>query len=85
MPANLIEEYVFGDQASKYLKTTERKISLYRRHGLLKFSKLGKNYIYRKEWLDDFMESWAGYDLSNEKQIALSIKAKQWRQNHERR
>lgn len=85
MPTDIIEEYMFADQASVYLKTTERKISLYRRQGLLRFSKLGKNYIYRKEWLDDFMEAWAGYDLSNEKQIALAIKSKEWRQKNERR
>lgn len=77
-----MSEYMYGDQASKYLKTTERKISLYRRQGLLRFSKLGKSFIYRKEWLDEFMETWSCYDLSNEKQIALAIKSKEWRQKH---
>lgn len=79
-----MSEYMFAEQASQYLKTTERKISLYRRYGLLKYAKLGKNYVYRQDWLDEFMEVWQGYDLSNEKQIKFSINAKEWRKKHER-
>ena len=78
-----MSEYLFAEEASQYLKTTERKISLYRRRGLLRFGKLGKNYVYRREWLDQFMEEWEGFDLSNEKQIALAIKSKEWRRKHE--
>lgn len=74
--------YLFGDEAAKYLRTTERKISLYRRTGLLKYCKLGKHYVYRTQWLDDFMESWNGYDLSSEKAIRYAIDAKRWKANH---
>ena len=78
----LVPGYWFGDRSALYLNTTERKISLYRRHGLLKFAKFGKNYVYRKEWLDEFAESWAGYDLSNEDKVKLAIREKDWRAAH---
>lgn len=79
---DLVPGYMFAEEAAAYLKTTPRKISLYRRNCLLKAGKLGKNYVYRKEWLDDFMEVWAGYDLSNETAVKLAIREKEWRMSH---
>lgn len=78
----LVPGYMFAKDAADYLRTTTRKISLYRRNGLLKFGKLGKNYVYKVSWLDEFMEAWSGYDLSNESAVKLAIKEKQWRQTH---
>ena len=78
----LMPEFMFADEASEYLCTTERKISLYRRYGLLKWSRLGKNYVYKKSWLDAFMEEWAGFDLSNEQAVRLAINAKKWKESH---
>lgn len=80
---DLVPGYWFAEQSARYLNTTERKISLYRRCGLLKFAKFGKNYVYRKEWLDQFAESWAGYDLSNESKVKLAIREKEWRAAHD--
>lgn len=79
---DLVPGYMFAEEAAAYVKTTTRKISLYRRNGLLKAGKLGKNYVYRKEWLDEFMEAWAGYDLSNEEAVKLAIREKEWRMKH---
>lgn len=74
--------YWYADQAAKYLNCTERKISMYRRHGLLKWARFGKHYVYRREWLDAFAEYWAGYDLSNENAVAFAIKSKKWELKH---
>ena len=77
------ENYLFGDQAAQYLRTTTRKISLYRRYGLLKSARFGKSFVYCKRWLDEFAESWAGFDLSNETAVQLAINEKKWRSAHE--
>lgn len=77
------ENYLFGDQAAQYLRTTTRKISLYRRYGLLKSARLGKSYVYRRSWLDEFMDAWQGFDLSNETAVQLAINEKKWRSAHE--
>lgn len=79
---DLKPEYMFADDASKYLMTTTRKIALYRQTGLLKFAKLGKNYVYKKTWLDEFMETWSGYDLSNADRIRSAINERNWRAKH---
>lgn len=79
----LLTEYMFVDQAAQYLGTTTRKISLFRRYGLLKAGKLGKNYVYKRSWLDEFMNEWAGYDLSSEGAINLSIKEKRLNEKKE--
>lgn len=79
---DLVPGYMFAPAAAEYICTTERKIGLFRRYKLLKAGKLGKNYVYRKEWLDEFMETWAGYDLSNETAVKLAIKAKEWKRKH---
>ena len=76
----LVPGNMFAEEAAEYLRTTTRKISLYRRCGLLRYCKLGKNY--KVSWLDEFMEAWSGYDLSNESAVKLAIKEKQWRQTH---
>lgn len=79
----LMPEYMFGEEAAQYLQTTPRKISLYRRYGLLRYGKLGKNYVYKKSWLDDFMDAWSGYDLSNEEAVRLAINVKRWKEKNE--
>lgn len=79
----LNNEYVYQKDASQYLRCTERKIALYRKYGLLKSGKLGKNYVYKKSWLDSFMEEWSGFDLSNEEKIKLAIHSKEWHKNHD--
>ena len=79
---DLVPGYMFAEEAAAYLKTTTRKISLYRRNGMLKYGKLGKNYVFRKEWLDEFMDEWAGYDLSNEAAVKLAIREKSWRKRN---
>lgn len=76
-------DYVYAEEASKYLHVTIRKISLYRRYGMLKSVKVGRNYVYRLQWLDDFMESWAGYDLSNAEKIKSAIRERGWRKSHD--
>ena len=80
--SELNQDYMFQKESAEYLQTTERKIALFRKHGLLKYGKLGKNYVYRKEWLNQFMEEWCGYDLSNEENIKLAMHSKQWRNKH---
>lgn len=80
---DLFPDYMLGPEAAKYIRTTERKISLYRRYKLLEAGKLGKNYVYRKEWLDEFMEEWKGYNLNNEEDVKLAIKEKDWKRKHE--
>ena len=79
---DLKPEYMFAPESAKYLQTTTRKIALFRKCGLLKWAKLGKNYVYKKTWLDDFMNDWSGYDLSNEPAIRLAINSKKWKVSH---
>lgn len=79
---DLNQEYMQGKPAAMYLHSTERKISLYRRYGLLKYAKLGKNFVYKRSWLDQFMEEWAGVDLSSEEKVRLAVNSRKWRQQH---
>ncbi len=81
-PSDLKPGYWFAEYAAMYLNTTTRKISLYRKYGLLRFAKFGKNYVYKKEWLDEFADTWAGYDLSNESKVKLAIREREWRTAH---
>lgn len=69
-------------EAAEYLHTTDRKIGLYRRNKLIKYAKLGKNFLYKKEWLDQFIEDWQGYDLSNKEKMLNSIALREWRATH---
>ena len=79
----LLPEYMHADAAADYLLTTERKLALYRKYNLIKWAKLGKSFIYRKQWLDSFMESWSSCDLSNEEAVKLAVSSRKWREkNH---
>lgn len=80
---DLKSEYMFQKDAALYLHCTQRKIALYRKYGMLKCAKLGKNYVYKKSWLDDFMEQWSNTDLSNETKIRLAINARKWHETHD--
>lgn len=79
---DLQPEYMRGKEASEYLLTTERKLALYRKYGLLRWSKFGKNFVYKKSWLDDFAETWACHDLSSEKAVRLAINSRKWKEKH---
>lgn len=74
---DLSPEYLMKEEAASYLCCTCRKISLFRQHQMLKYAKFGRHYVYKKTWLDDFAEEWAGYDLSNEYEIIRSIHEKE--------
>lgn len=76
--------YMHQNEAAEYLLTTPRKVGLYRRLGILKAVRFGKNYCYRREWLDQFAEEWAGYDLSSESKARLAINGRKWKQEHEK-
>lgn len=78
----LVPGYVYGPDAAEYLCTTERKISLFRRYGLLEAVKLGKGYVYKVSQLDAFWDEWKGYDLSNEEAVKFAIREKEWRKKH---
>ena len=82
MGAPMSEEFMYAPQAAEYLKTTTRKISLYRRSGILKSIRFGKHFLYKKTWCDEFAENWQGFDLSSEKAVALAIASKKWREAH---
>ena len=80
---DLKPEYMFAEEAAEYLRTTTRKLALFRKNNLVKYAKYGKNFVYKKSWLNDFSEEWADYDLSNEERIQYSISVKAWRESHE--
>lgn len=80
---DLLPDYMLLEDAAAYLKTTTKKIAMFRKHKLLKAGKLGKNYIYRRDWLDEFMEAWQGYDLSNESKLMNAIAERQWKDQNE--
>lgn len=79
---DLKPEYMLIEDAAEYLRTTQKKIALFRKLGLLRSAKWGKCYVYRRAWLDEFAESWAGYDLSNEEKILEAMNEKDWREKH---
>lgn len=81
---DLKPEYLLLSEAAAYLRTTERKISLFRQHGMIQAVKFGKAYVYKKTWLDDFARDWSGYDLSNESKIINAIADKDWSGEHDR-
>lgn len=78
----LLPDYMYAEEAAEYLHSNERKLALLRKMGLVKYNKLGKAFIYRKDWLDQFMEDWEGYDMSNPEQIRASIQFKAWKKKH---
>lgn len=80
---DLKPEYLLLKEAAAYLRTTERKIAMFRRLGLLQAVKFGKAYVYKAEWLDNFARDWSGYDLSSESKILAAINEKNWRNKHE--
>ena len=79
---DLVPEFLLAPEAARYLRCTTRKVSLYRRYGLLKSARYGKNYVYKKSWLDAFADEWSGTDLSSEEKIRLALNSKNWKEKH---
>ena len=78
----LLPDYMFQPEAAKYLRTTGRNIALWRKSGLLKAVKSGKAYVYKRSWLDQFMEDWSGYDMSSETKVRFAINSESWKEKH---
>ena len=72
----LLPEYLDKKQAAEYGRTTTKKLALFRKYGLLKYAKVGQEYIYKKAWIDEFYNTWSCYDLSNEERIRAAIQVK---------
>lgn len=79
---DLKPEYLTQEEAAGYLRCRPRMIALYRKHGLLRSAKLGRNFVYRVDWLNCFMETWSGYDMSSEDKIRLAVNSRAWRNKH---
>lgn len=75
---------LLNEEAAQYLCTTERNLAVLRKYELIKYAKCGKRFIYQREWLDQFLNEWAGYDLSNEANIKFAIHSKAWKEKHEK-
>ena len=73
----LLPEYLDKYQAAEYGRTTTKTLALFRKYGLIKYVKVGQEFIYKKSWIDEFMETWAGYDMSNPEKIRASMKERQ--------
>lgn len=65
--------YMNGKQAATYIGMKPRNLAIWRKAGIVKFVKCGKAYFYRREWLDEVMNRFIGYDISNPDSIALAI------------
>ena len=75
--------YYEGREAAQYLRISPRRLPLLRKYGLLKYIKLGRSFIYKREWLDSFMEDYAGYDLTSTEDIMNAAALRAWRLKHE--
>lgn len=54
------------EEATKLLGLDDRrKIDEFRRNGLIKAILVGRGYIYPRKELEDFLATYAGYNLSN--------------------
>lgn len=73
---------ILSPAAAEYLQVPARKLALFRKYGLVKTVRFGKWYAFRIEWLDEFIETWAGYDLGSEEKIRLAINARKWKATH---
>lgn len=80
---DLKPEYMIQEEAAKYLNVTPRSIAAMRKGGILRFLKAGKRFVYKKAWLDECVEKYAGYDISNPDSIALAVNSIKWREEHE--
>lgn len=58
-----------NEAAAAYLHVTARKISLYRRYGLISAVRAGHGWVYSQDELDKFMKEWAGYSLRNADEV----------------
>lgn len=64
------------EDAAKYLRTSKSMIRTMQNQGILKATKMGHGFIFRKKDLDQIIEDWNGYDLSTPESINLALKTK---------
>lgn len=74
--------YFEGDEVAAYLRMSPRKLPIFRKYQMLKYVKLGRSFVYRKEWADEFMERYAGFDLSSETAIEQAAAIRAWESEH---
>ncbi len=68
--------YKGNEAAAAYLHVTARKISMYRRHGLITAFRGGHGWVYSQDELDKFMKEWQGYSLRNPDEIMAAKRMK---------
>ena len=68
---DLKQEYMLAEEAAEYLRTTTRKLALFRKNHLVKYSKFGKKFVYKKSWLDSFLKN--GLDMISAMKIEYFV------------
>lgn len=53
-------------------KISKARIGELRKYGLLGYIKVGRNYIHRKEDIDQFWHDYNGFDLSNANKMQIA-------------
>lgn len=61
--------YLAAEQAAAYVGMKPRNLAVWRKAGIIKFVKAGKRYFYRREWVEETMNRFIGYDISNVESI----------------
>ena len=80
----LLPGYMVARDAAAYLHVSERQLALFRQNGLIRWTKLSKKFLYRREWLDSFCEEWSCCDLSNQQKIDEAVELRRWKGKHDR-
>ena len=73
------EQYISLQEASKICEYSQEYLSLRARQGKLKAIKIGRNWVTKKEWLEDYLKNFNnknGNHIANEKKQDIFLKPK---------
>lgn len=71
-----MEKFYTQVELANMLRCDSRHIGRLRRAGLINYLKVGRNYIYREEDINEFATKYASCDLSNENKIKVYMQIK---------
>lgn len=66
-------QYLTTEQVATMLHATKRNVGLWRRKNMIKSIRCSNGYLFKSEWVNEFVDRFAGMSITNEEKCDLAI------------
>lgn len=74
-------QYLTTAEVAEMLHATKRNVGLWRRKNMIRSIRCSNGYLFKPEWVDEFVDRFAGMSVTNEEKCDLALALLKHRQS----